>query len=109
MDVTPWIDGEEVENTTDRLIMIAFALGWEAKDDEVDIVALAIRDLFGDPDLSEDEKDRLAFRYPGWAEAWLNDTMAPDGFTYGWHDDSFYFQPDQWWAQYGGPDQLWLP
>lgn len=31
------------------------------------------------------------------AERWLNDNVAPEGFTFGWHDGEFYLWSDDDW------------
>jgi hypothetical protein len=94
------------------VIFMAFAYGWKGRDDEepgVDIPALAMRAFFDDPGVTEDEKDKLAFRWALDAEEWLNRNVAPEGYLFGWHDFVFYLNPTQWWEPIGGPDQLWLP
>jgi hypothetical protein len=31
------------------------------------------------------------------AEDWLNDHVASDGYSFGWSDGEFFYQPSDWW------------
>jgi hypothetical protein len=33
------------------------------------------------------------------AEAWLNEHVAPDGYSFGWHDGEFFLQSVEWWQE----------
>jgi hypothetical protein len=70
----------------------AIAWGFEPTDDDREV----IRSFFDDddspagwnmPDLSDE------------AEQWLNDHVAPDGCSFGWHDGSFFLQTTEWWSE----------
>ena len=31
------------------------------------------------------------------AEEWLNENVAEEGYSFGWHDGEFFYQPAAWW------------
>ncbi len=33
------------------------------------------------------------------AEEWLNDHVAPEGYSFGWNDGEFFLQSSEWWEQ----------
>lgn len=32
-------------------------------------------------------------------EEWLNDNVAPKGYSFGWHEGEFYLQSQYWWEE----------
>lgn len=112
MKIGAWFDLDTNRHPNALVILAAFMNGWDGKDPEepdVDIIGLAIRELFEDEDLTAEEHDRLAFRYPMVAEAWLNVQVHQFGHMFGWLDGTFYLQTDEWWEENGGLDEMWLP
>jgi len=106
VDVGMIIDDRH-EHPAAMVVLAAFLAGWPGRDPErpgVDINALAVRDLFDDPNLTEYERDQLTRRYAGLAEGWLNSNASLPGHKFGWHDEEFWFQTDEWWKEQGGPD-----
>lgn len=106
-----WI-GHNAEHPAAMVAIFAYVYGWPARDEEepgVDIVKIAARDLFDDPGLTEDELEKLIFRWAIDAEAWMNRHVVPADYKFGWHEGKFYLQLDEWWDERGGPDQMWLP
>jgi hypothetical protein len=63
--------------------------------------------LKGEDHLPEVLQTALYERFAVEAEQWLDDNCTPEGYTMGWNDLSFYFQPDTWWAETpnGRPDE----
>lgn len=95
-----------------RLVTIAHAEGMPLDADEEKILeAFDTHDLFSDAEqvdeitLSTGEKCDVIEAVNGQdnmadtAEQWLNDNVAPEGYAFGWHDGSFFFQSDAWWAE----------
>lgn len=35
------------------------------------------------------------------AEEWLNEHVAKDGYSFGWHDGDFVYQSTAWWEEEG--------
>lgn len=66
-------------------------------------------DLVEDPEILDDDEDKLIFRWAMDAEDWLNRHVVPADYQFGWHDGEFCLQLDEWWDQHGGPDEMWLP
>ncbi len=31
------------------------------------------------------------------ATEWLNERIADDGFSFGWHDGEYFYMPQAWW------------
>lgn len=100
-DAGCWIDGHWGHYTGARLIQIAVANGWG------DTQALAVADRYmdGKPQLDSFGED-LEWEYL-WdavdeAEVFLNEQIAPDGYSFGWFDGEFFLWSDiQWEDQYG--------
>jgi len=106
-----WI-GPDEKHPAAKVVLYAYAYGWEARDPEyppVDIARVAVREWFDDERVTEDLKDLLMFRWAIDAEGWLNTRAAPPGYLFGWANGVFWLQTQEWWAQRNGPDQMWLP
>lgn len=96
-----WIGGSWGHYSGARLIQIAVAHGWR------DSGALTVADRYmaGTPILDEDGED-LEWEYL-WdavdeAEVFLNESVAPEGCSFGWHDGEFYlWSDDEWENVYG--------
>lgn len=111
MKVGYWFDNDH-DHPGALVILAAHMNGWDGLDPEepdTDIVAMAIRELFEDKELTGEECDKLVFRWPGYATQWLNTQVEPFGHKFGWSDGVFYLQTDEFWEERGGPDQMWLP
>lgn len=95
-----------------RLVTIANAEGMPLDaDDEVILTAFDTHDTFHegapieevtlstgekcDPIEAVNDQGGLADK----AEEWLNENCAPEGYAFGWHDGSFFFASDEWWAE----------
>ena len=106
-----WIS-EEDDYPAEREILAAYVCGWDGKDPDdpdVDVVAMAIRSMFGDTDLTRDEAEKIGGRWPLLAEEWMNAQVTQVGHLFGWHEEAFYLETAEWWAERGGPDQAWTP
>lgn len=94
------------------VVIFAYIYGWPARDEDepgVDITKIAVQNLVDDPEILDDDEDKLIFRWAMDAEDWLNLHVVPADYKFGWHEGSFYLQLDEWWDEHGGPDQIWLP
>jgi hypothetical protein len=63
-------------------------------------VAIAVAELAvlkGEDNLPEELQDALGFKYAVEAEEWLDAHCTPAGYTMGWNNLSFFFQPVRWW------------
>lgn len=38
------------------------------------------------------------------AESWLNEHVASDGYSFGWHDGEWFYWPDTYWQEDDSPD-----
>lgn len=96
-----WIDGHWGQYSGARLIQIAVANGWA----DSHAFAASERFMAGTPLLDEDGED-LEWEYL-WdaadeAEVFLNESIAPEGHSFGWFDGEFFLWEDsQWDDQYG--------
>jgi hypothetical protein len=102
-DAGCWIDGHWGQYSVARMVDIAMAHGY--RDEEVTGLAARMLAHMGPnmgrtdiADLTDDEHESLS-----WAadevEQWLNDNVAPEGYSFGWHDGEFFLQPEQWWEE----------
>jgi hypothetical protein len=58
--------------------------------------------LFGDPvGITDNEHEVLDYAADE-AEQWLNDNVAPDDYSFGWHDGEFYLASVDWWDEDSG-------
>lgn len=88
-----WWEGHQGHYIGKYVVEEALGRGWHAEDEST------IREMVEVyPNLTNDQ-------YVIWdevvndAEQWLNDAVAPEGYSFGWHDGEFFFQPDYWWCE----------
>ncbi|MGH3608880.1 MAG: hypothetical protein ACRDRD_12435 [Pseudonocardiaceae bacterium] len=93
-----WIEGHWGQYGPARMVLIAADYGYE----DQQIVAIARRHMDEcvhpgkDNEITEDEHEALSWGADS-IETWLNDNVAPEGYSFGWHDGEFFFEPDEWW------------
>ena len=87
-----WYAGHRGHYIGEAIVEEALSRGWH---DEDEATIRQMVDAY--PDLTDDQ-------FAIWdevvndAEQWLNDAVAPEGYSFGWHDGEFFFQPDYWWC-----------
>jgi hypothetical protein len=92
-----WIDGHWGQYGVARMVELAVAHGFD--DGELhDIAArhLASMSPSDVPGLTDDEWQTMADSVDH-VEDWMTGNVAPDGFSFGWHDGEFFLQSDEWW------------
>lgn len=104
-----WIDGHWGQYGPARLCQIALELGWNddiATEMPFQIQSRSTADLveqklasmspseIDEPTDSEEEEIIWASDV---AEAWLNNNIAPEGFSFGWFDGEFFLWADAQW------------
>lgn len=88
-----WWSGAHGIYIAKYLVQEALDRGWVDDDD------LTVRELADDyPNLTE-EQHAIWPEIVDDAERWLNEAVAPEGYSFGWHDGEFFFQPDYWWCE----------
>lgn len=108
-DAGCWIDGHWGQYGQARLVEIANDLGLDHPTAEFDgsarLVEIARKHLASmgpfnpdSPDLDDDEYEYL-FDSTDAVEGWLNDNIAPEGFSFGWHDGEFFLWSTETWAE----------
>lgn len=105
-DAGCWIDGHWGQYATARLVQIAAGYGFRGdavEDPEADLARIARAHLasIGPSDsegISDDEHETLVYGADD-AEAWLNAHVAPEGFSFGWHDGEFFLWSDETWEE----------
>lgn len=80
-DAGCWIDGHYGIYATERVLSIAKDLDWPVSGD-IDI---------NDVDQLFDATDE--------AVDWMNKNVAPEGFSFGWHDGEFFLWSDEEWEE----------
>jgi hypothetical protein len=94
-DAGCWIDGHHGQYTTPMMLRIAVEYGWDGLDDaEKDAMMRWLNGLDFDGDEVENLMDAVDE-----AEAWLNENVAPDGYSFGWHDGEFFLMRREWWME----------
>lgn len=89
-DAGCWIDGHWGGYGIPRLIDIAVTYGYA----DAEVIDLASRYS----DLSDNEFDSL-MDADDEVVAWLNEYVAPEGYSFGWWEGEFFLMSDQWWAE----------
>lgn len=93
-DAGCWVDGHWGQYGAARVIEIAIAHGWD--DAEADDLATRHMASIGPSDadgLSDDEFEPYIDAAAD-AEAWLNENVAPEGYSFGWHNGEFFLWPN---------------
>ena len=99
VDAGCWIDGTWDAYGDARLVDIAHNLGY----DDALIVDIAQRKLatmgpLSTPEVS-DEDEELLSEAADKVAAWLNDNVAPQGYSFGWYEGEFFLQSEAWWSE----------
>ena len=104
-DAGCWIDGRWGIYGPGRLLDIASSYGFPMDDDDraiiaahdahSDTVTLSTGETIDAVTIAEcvSGQGELTDR----AEDWLNEHVAPDGYTFGWHDGEFFLWADSEW------------
>jgi hypothetical protein len=95
-----WIDGHWGQYGPARLVQLAIAYGWD--DEEASELAtkhLASMGPSDDEGLTDDEYEALVGHGGAAddAEDFLNESVAPDGYLFGWHDGEFFLWSNEDW------------
>lgn len=95
-----WIDGHWGRFGSSRLLSIAESLGWPLASDSDLIIAINCHDDStqdcGNPDCCCAE---IVFDATDEAENWLNENIAPEGFSFGWYDGEFFLWSLESWEE----------
>lgn len=96
-----WVDGHTGQYAVATMVKLAEDHGY--RDDE--ICALAYRHLaentpYDIPPLDDDEHEKLMDAADE-VEAWMNEHLAPEGFSFGWHDGEFFLWANETWEEEG--------
>jgi len=99
VDTGCWIDNRWGQYGVARLVEIARNFGY----DDALIIDLAERKLAAMlpsnlPQLS-DENEELLNSAADEVEVWLDDNVAPEGYSFGWYEGEFFLQSEAWWAE----------
>ncbi len=112
-DAGCWIDGHWGQYATARLIEIAAAHGWAddctydydkpGVEDERTATELASAHLASiGPSSSAgitDSEHEYLIEASDAAEEWLNQHVAPEGFSFSWYDGEFFLWSDETWEE----------
>lgn len=108
-----WIDGHWGHYAVAQLVNIAAGHGYRdpATDPpfaQPDIVEIALRKLASlgrgggvtGPEITDDEEEQLLWTADD-VEIWMNDNVAPDGFSFGWYSGVFFLWSEAQWQEDG--------
>ncbi len=103
-DAGCWIDGHWGQYGVARLVEIARDLGYSADGlpGTAEVVSIAERKMSEcaqpghDAGLTDEDHERLSDASDE-VEDWLNTNVAPEGYSFGWHDGEFFLQSAAWW------------
>lgn len=104
-----WIDGHWGQYATARMVGIAAEHGYAnelpphvvpvgAVASDYDVIDIAARHLASmgpsdSPDISAEDYEAL-IDLSDYVEAWMNENVAPEGFSFGWYDGEFFLSAD---------------
>jgi hypothetical protein len=99
-----WLDGANWGWTGPaRVVEIAHFYGMPADDNDdailaafkesADRVTMTNGDVLENPTGLVSDQGELADQ----AEEWLNDNVAPEGYSFGWHNGDFFLMCSEWW------------
>lgn len=92
-DAGCWVDGHHGWRGIGVAVEAAIARGWPITSEDRDSLDRYMSgDVLGGP-INEIADD---------AEAWLTDNVAPDGYSFGWHDGEFFLLSDAQWCDAAG-------
>lgn len=98
-DAGCWIDGHWGQYGVARMVELAQGHGYS--DSEVTDLAARKQAAMGPsdaPGLSDDEEEHLSDAADE-VENWLNENVAPEGYSFGWYDGEFFLQSTAWWEE----------
>lgn len=81
-DAGCWVDGHWGWRGSMRVVSIAHDFGWQA------YTAAPL-----------DEEDEFIYEIADEAEQWMNDEVAPEGYSFGWHDGEWFLWSHQDWKE----------
>jgi len=98
-DAGCYVDGWWGQYGTARMIRVASSFGYRS----AGLITLASKHLDSmgpstSPGLTDDEYEQLLDASDE-VEEWLNANVAPEGYSFGWHDGEFFLQSYGWWEQ----------
>ena len=97
-DAGCWVDGHWGQYGVARMVELAEDYGY----DDAEVIDIAARHLSEcshpgtDANLTDDEHEIL-FDAVDRVETWLNDQVAPEGYSFGWSDGEFMLWSDASW------------
>lgn len=91
-----WIDGTWGRFGSARLIQLASYRGYN----EIEVVEAAdamLKSMGPSRSIVTDEQEELVYDAADEVETWMNDHVAPAGFSFGWEDGELYLWSDKNW------------
>lgn len=109
-DAGCWCDGAAGIYAAVRMVTIAMNSGWVSPTHDMDVALLEWwRDGAQAPApsslLASEDVDSLPEYWTevqNEAEEWLNEAIAPDGYSFGWWDGDFMLASDETWCEWSG-------
>lgn len=103
-DAGCWIDGHWGQYGSTRLIEIARGFGWQLTDEEIAALVAYTggAETFTQSDGTEADTADWILNQGGLADAaeeWMNENVAPDGYSFGWNDGEFFLGSSEWWEE----------
>ena len=98
-----WIDGHWGQYGIARMIQIASEFGFVDSASNppfatLDCVDIALRHLSPGSDVDWLELENMEQAADD-VENWLNENIAPEGFSFGWYDGEFFLWSDESWDE----------
>lgn len=95
-DAGCWIEGHWGQYGMARLIEIAGEYGYNHPSDNSDAASVLASMGPSEHEATDIEWEQVLEAADD-AEAWLNENVAPEGYSFGWYDGEFYLWSDEEW------------
>ncbi len=98
-DAGCWIDGHWGQYGIARMVDIAEDYGYA----DAEVIDIASRHLAScgsssAPNISDDEHESLSWAADD-VEQWLTENVAPEGYSFGWHEGEFFLWSTEHWEE----------
>jgi hypothetical protein len=98
-DAGCYVDGHWGQYAVAHMVARATEFGY-ANAEVIDLADHKLATMYptNGPELSLDDEEWLS-EASDEVENWLNDNVAPEGYSFGWYEGEFYLQSQQWWDE----------
>ena len=94
-----WIDSTHGQYTAAMVIDIAHDFGYDEDSSLIQLAQKHIKAMNGKGAQITNAEFRRLQKAESSIEDWLNENVAPEGASFGWHENKFQLHPNNWWDE----------